>query len=116
LYEVKLDGYRALAFQDGKDMRLDALKLLPVEWVTLDGEIAALDEKGRCSFQVLQIFKKSGDVPLVYYAFDLLWMEGKDLRQQPLSAGRKLLARVLKKPPENIRLSGELCSTREELL
>jgi bifunctional non-homologous end joining protein LigD len=56
LYEIKLDGYRALAFKDGKDVRLvsrnkkafdypqllDALKLLPAEHVVLDGEIAAL--------------------------------------------------------------------------
>ena len=61
LYEVKLDGYRALAFKDGKDVRLisrnnkplnypqllDSLRLLAVEQVILDGEIVALDEKGR---------------------------------------------------------------------
>jgi bifunctional non-homologous end joining protein LigD len=66
LYEIKFDGYRALAFKDGKDVRLvsrnkkafdypqllDALKLLPAERVILDGEIAALDEKGRSSFQL----------------------------------------------------------------
>lgn len=60
LYEIKHDGYQALAFKDGKDVRLvsrnnkafhypqlpDALKLLPVGRVTLDGEVAALDEKG----------------------------------------------------------------------
>jgi bifunctional non-homologous end joining protein LigD len=47
-----------------------------------DGEIAALDAKGRSSFQLLQLFKKSGDVPLVYYVFDLLFLEDKDLRNQ----------------------------------
>jgi len=61
LYEVKLDGYRALAFIDRKDVRLisrnnkplnypqllDSLKLLAVQQVILDGEIVALDEKGR---------------------------------------------------------------------
>ena len=80
LYEVKHDGYRALAFKDGKDVRLvsrnkkafdfpqllDALKKLLAQRVILDGEIAALDEKGRSSFQLLQMFKSSGDVPLVY--------------------------------------------------
>jgi ATP-dependent DNA ligase len=59
LYEIKHDGYRALAFKDGKEVRLvsrnkkafdypqvlDALKLLPAEHFTLDGEVAALDEK-----------------------------------------------------------------------
>ena len=83
MYEIKFDGYRALAFKNGKDVRLisrnkkpfdypelvDALKKLPAERVILDGEIAALDEKGRSSFQLLQMFKSSGGVPLVYYVF-----------------------------------------------
>jgi bifunctional non-homologous end joining protein LigD len=89
LYEIKFDGYRALAFKE---------------------------EKGRSSFQHLLLFKKSGDVPLVYYVFDLLFLEGKDLRQEPLSARRKLLAQVLEKAPENIRLSDELRGTKDELL
>jgi len=61
---------------------LDALKLLPPERVILDGEIVALDEKGRSSFQLLQIFKSSGDVPSVYFAFDLFSLEGKDPRER----------------------------------
>lgn len=79
LYEIKFDGYRALAFKDGKEVRLisrnskefnypqllDALKLLPANHVVLDGEIVALDEKGRSSFQLLQMFKSSEQrVPL----------------------------------------------------
>src|SRR5262247_783015 len=89
LYEIKHDGYRALAFKDGKDVRLlsrnnklfdypqlfDALKKLTADRVILDGEIAALDDKGRSSFPLLQLFKSSGDVPLLYYAFDLLFSE-----------------------------------------
>src|SRR6516165_6863668 len=73
VYEVKHDGYRALAFKDGKDVRLisrnnkplnypqllDSLKLLAVEQVILDGEIVALDDKGRSSFQPLQVYKSS---------------------------------------------------------
>jgi hypothetical protein len=117
-------------FKDGKDVRLvsrnkkafdylqliDALKLLPAERVILDGEIAALDEKGRSSFQLLQLFKSSGGIPLVYFAFDLLFLEGKDLRKEPLSARRKLLAQVLKKSPENIRLPDDPRGTKNELL
>ena len=90
--------------------------MLPAERVSLDGEIAALDEKGRSSFQLLQIFKSSGNVPLVYFAFDLLFLDAKDLRSQPLSARRKLLAKLLEKAPENILLSGELRGTKDELL
>ena len=130
LYEIKFDGYRALAFKDGKNVRLvsrnknafdyppllEALKKLPAEHVILDGEIAALDEKGRSSFQLLQLFKSSEGIPMVYYVFDLLFLEGKDLRKEPLSARRKLLARVLKNRPEKIRLSDELRGTKDELL
>jgi ATP-dependent DNA ligase len=59
--------------------------------VILDGEIVALDEQGRSSFQLLQIYKSSEQrVPLVYYVFDLLFLDGKDLRHEPLSARRKL--------------------------
>jgi bifunctional non-homologous end joining protein LigD len=50
------------------------------------------------------------------HTFDLLFLDGKDLRDQPLIARRKLLAQVLEKAPENIRLSDELRNTREELL
>ena len=106
LYEIKHDGYRAFVFKDGKDVRLvsrnkdafdypqllDALKLLPAEHFILDGEIATLDEKGCSSFQLLQMFKSSGDVPLVYHALHLLFLDGKDLREQRVSARRKLLA------------------------
>jgi len=130
LFEVKHDGYRALALKDGKDVRLvsrnkkafdykqllDALKLLPTDRVILDGEIAALDEKSRSSFQLLQLFKKSGDVPLVYYVFDLLFLDGKDRGNQPLSARRKLLAKLLVKAPENIRFSDELRGSKDELV
>src|SRR6516165_827321 len=69
LYEIKFDGHRALAFKDGKDVRLvsrnkkafdypqlvDSLKSIPTEHVILDGEIAALDEKGRASFQLISL-------------------------------------------------------------
>jgi bifunctional non-homologous end joining protein LigD len=131
LYEVKLDGYRALAFKDGKEVRLvsrnqkafnypellDALKSLPAERVILDGEIVALDEKGRSSFQLLQVFKSSEQrLPLVYYVFDFLFLEGKDLTGEPLSARRQMLAKLLEKAPENIRLSDELRGSKEELL
>ena len=90
--------------------------MLAAERVVLDGEIAALDEKGRSSFQLLQIFKSSGNVPLVYFAFDLLFLDGKDLRKQRLSARRKLLAKLLEKAPENIRFSCELRGSKDELL
>ena len=66
-------------------------------------EIAALDDKGRSSFQLLQIFKSSGTVPLVYYVFDILFLEGKDLRERSLTARRKLLTNLFKKALLNQR-------------
>ena len=98
IYEIKFDGYRALAFKDGKDVRLvsrnnkafdypqllDALKKLPTDRVILDGEIVALDEKGRSSFQLLNYSK----VPEVSrYVFDLLFLEERP-PQATLSARR----------------------------
>jgi bifunctional non-homologous end joining protein LigD len=130
IYEVKFDGYRALAFKGGKDVRLisrnnkalnypqvtDALKLLPTEHAILDGEIVALDEKGRTSFQLLQNYRSSEEsVLLVYYVFDLLSLEGKDLRNKPLVVRRKLLAEVLKKAPANIRTSEGLQDPKDDL-
>ena len=86
LYEMKFDGYRALAFKADKEVRLisrnrksfnddypvlvDSLKSLKTKSFTIDGEITALDENGRSSFQLLQGYGKAKHTPLVYYAFD----------------------------------------------
>jgi bifunctional non-homologous end joining protein LigD len=101
LYEIKFDGYRALAFKSDKETRLvsrnqkeftklpelnDALKRLPAERFIIDGEIAALDPKGRSSFQLLQAYEIGEQrPPLVYYAFDLLFLDGSDLRKERLA-------------------------------
>jgi bifunctional non-homologous end joining protein LigD len=93
IYELKYDGYRALAFKSGSDVRLvsrnrtnfnnayphliDALKSLSAKNAIIDGEIAALDQNGKPSFQLLQAYGKSKATPLIYYAFDLLKLEGK---------------------------------------
>ena len=76
-----------------------SLKWLTADRIILDGEITALDEKGPSSFQLLQLFQRCGSVPLAYFVFDLLFLEGKDLRDQPLTARRKLLAKLLEKAP-----------------
>ena len=90
---------------------------MAVEHVVLDGKIVALDEKGRSSFQLLEVYRNSQQrVPLVYYIFDLLFNDGKDLRKEPLSTRRKLLADVLKKAPPNIRISEGLKGSKEDLL
>jgi bifunctional non-homologous end joining protein LigD len=121
LHELKFDGYRALAFKAGKEVRLasrnqktfnnaypqliDALKLLNAKEATIDGEITALDDEGKSSFQLLQSYGQAKQTPLVYYAFDLLFLDGTDLRSRPLIERRKLLATLLKKAPSDIRFS-----------
>ncbi len=57
----------------------------------LDGEIVALDEKGRSSFQRLQNALKEGRIPLTYYVFDILELDGRDLRGQPLVRRKEIL-------------------------
>jgi bifunctional non-homologous end joining protein LigD len=132
IYELKFDGYRALAFKADKEVRLvsrnrtvfnndypqliDSLKLLTAKAATIDGEIAALDQNGKSSFQLLQSYGKTKQTPLVYYAFDLLFLDGTDLRSRPLTERRKLLANLLKKAPDNIRFSGELRGAGDEVL
>jgi bifunctional non-homologous end joining protein LigD len=124
IYELKFDGYRALAFKADKEVRLvsrnrtvfnndypqliDSLTLLTARAATIDGEIAALDQNGKSSFQLLQSYGKTKQTPLVYYAFDLLVLDGTDLRSRPLTERRELLANLLKKAPDNIRFSEEL--------
>jgi bifunctional non-homologous end joining protein LigD len=132
IYEMKFDGYRALAFKAGSEVRLlsrnrtlfndnypiliEALESLKPKNFIIDGEIAALDQHGRPSFQLLQSYGIGKGFTLVYYAFDLLSLDGSDLRSQPLIERRERLGKLLKKAPENIKFSADLQGTREALL
>lgn len=109
LYEIKWDGYRALASKHGETVQLlsrknknlatdfpqvvDAVRDLRAESVLLDGEVVALDEAGKPSFQRLQN-RRSG-AAIVYYAFDLLSLDGEDWRAQPLDHRKAKLAEVI---------------------
>ena len=108
-YEVKWDGYRALAVKDGarvlllsrnqKDLTRDysgvvaAIKALPVGRTVLDGEIVAVDDRGRPSFQALQ-HRTTTDLTVVYYAFDVLEVERAPIIRQPLETRRDRLASI----------------------
>jgi bifunctional non-homologous end joining protein LigD len=122
-YEVKLDGYRALAIKtDGKvQLRsknnkdfnakypavVKALAALSDETV-IDGEIVALDEAGRPSFNALQNYRAS-TVPIVYYVFDVLVLNGQNVMAEPLSKRRDLLRRrIFPKLKDPIREGLEL--------
>lgn len=109
VYEIKLDGYRALGTKHADEVRLrsrnnkdltrgfpsvaSALATLPVRSAMLDGEIVALDENGKPSFQLLQN-PKSPVAAIVYYAFDLLWLEGVDWRNHPLEDRKRKLQEI----------------------
>ena len=112
-----MPGFRLLSrnrtiFNDDYPQLVDALKLLTAKNVIIDGDVAVLDSEGKSSFQLLQSYGSGKRTPLVYYAFDLLLLEGADLRSRPLVERRKLLAYLLKKAPDNIRFSEELRGNR----
>jgi len=121
LFEIKWDGYRAIAFiNDGKvrlvsrnqnDLtpRYPELKNLAqsikAKNAILDGEVVALDDEGRASFSLMQQrtgFRPGGkraaanaDVPVLYYAFDLLYLDGFDWRRVPLDERKRKLQSIL---------------------
>jgi bifunctional non-homologous end joining protein LigD len=133
LYEIKFDGYRALALRGGNEVRIlsrnekdlgrkfsevkDAVAALNVQDAIIDGEIVALDDKGRLSFQLLQGFDMGlARPPIVYYAFDLLRLNGQDLRSWPIEERKAKLAALLKRPPADIRYSASFTQNIDELL
>ncbi len=112
LHEIKLDGYRILARIEGGKTRLDsrrghdwsarlpslasALGTLPVQSALLDGELVVLNEQGLSDFQLLQNSLQEGrDARCLYYAFDLLYLDGHDLRALPLHERKELLRGTL---------------------
>lgn len=114
-YEVKLDGFRCLAFVDGEDIYLQSRSakplqryfpelVLPAGRYVLDGEIVVRDGNGREDFDALgqrihpaasRIERLSVETPAVYVVFDLLAQEDESLLQRPLAERRAALARLL---------------------
>lgn len=124
LYEVKWDGWRALCFVEGKKVRLLSRNQKPMDrqfpelsvlgellggaTAIVDGEIVALDEQGRPSFQLLQgritvsakgVTQQTRSHPVVFFAFDLPYYDGYDLRATPLVERKRLLASILSPSP-----------------
>lgn len=121
-FEIKWDGYRAVAFIENGSVRLVSrnhndltprypeLRMLPqavnAKVAILDGEVVVLDEHGRSSFSLMQ--QRTGirahgrqaasnpDLPIVYYAFDLLYLDGYDLRHVTLEERKRVLYEVLR--------------------
>lgn len=133
VYELKFDGFRALALKSGGKVKLlsrneneltakfgevaIAMAELPgKEWV-VDGEVVSLDEAGRSSFQMLQARElEAKKAPLYYYVFDLLQLNGKDLTGLPLTVRKEALRQLCENAGDPIRFSGELGDDPQKLL
>ena len=133
IYEIKFDGYRALALRGGSETRVlsrnqkdlggkfpevkDSIAALNIQDAIIDGEIVALDEKGRSSFQLLQGFDIGQErPPIVFYAFDLLQLNEKNLQNLPIEERKAKLEKLLQKPPGIIRYSISFPKDIPELL
>lgn len=106
LFEIKWDGFRAIGGWDGNSPELysrngldfskrfteifEELKNLPHKMV-LDGEIVAVDSNGYSRFEWLQNWNHNHEGNLTYYVFDLLWIDGHDLRDLPLKQRKEIL-------------------------
>jgi bifunctional non-homologous end joining protein LigD len=118
LFEVKWDGYRALAYVRAGETKLlsrrdndltvrfpnvakEIAKAVKSPNAVLDGEVCALDDRGRASFSAMQ----QGGAPLVYYAFDLLELEGEPLLELPLRERQKRLVKLLDRRNKTVRVS-----------
>ncbi len=130
VFEIKWDGYRAVAFIENTKVRLvsrnqndltarypelkDLPQFIKAKTAILDGEAVALDSEGRASFSLMQQrtgFRPGGhrraensDVAVLYYAFDLLYLDGYDWRRVPLEERKKKLESLIL-PGEAIRYS-----------
>ena len=133
VHEIKFDGYRLLAVIDSGGAKLftraandwtgrfepirAALGKLKVESAVIDGEVVYLADDGTMSFHGLQNALATAQLGrLRYYAFDLLHLDGADLRQQPLLDRKTALQRLLAKAPQQILYSEHFAQSGEEVL
>ncbi len=110
IYEIKWDGYRAIADIGKDDIKLysrNGLSFAPdypavyeelksvKKKVVLDGEIVVLDEDGKPSFQLIQQYAQDKSLSICYYVFDCLYIDGKSIEDKPLLERKKLLKELL---------------------
>lgn len=132
LFEIKYDGYRIIAFKDKRSVKLftrngfdysskfpkiiESLKNISKDIpFVLDGEIVSFDENGRSDFGLLQSSIKKGKGNFVYVVFDLLALNGKDLREEQLFKRKEYLENLLVKCPQNIMYSSHIVSKGKEM-
>ena len=139
IYELKFDGMRLIAVKADKKVSLlsrnqnelgarfpeivEAMKNLPARECVVDGEVVALDDQGRSSFQLLQAREMEGrKSPIYFYAFDLLQLDGKSLVGLPLEARKSVLEKLCTAVAAGgdrsspIRYSGPIGGDAERLL
>jgi bifunctional non-homologous end joining protein LigD len=134
IYELKFDGIRLLAIKNRDKVSLlsrnqndlsarfpeivDAIKNLPVDECIIDGEVVALDEVGRSSFQLLQAREMEGrKSPVYFYAFDLPQFDGTSLVSLPLEARKNVLEKICTGADDpQIRYSGAIGEDASQLL
>jgi DNA ligase D-like protein (predicted ligase) len=130
-YQLKFDGYRAIAFKTGGALHLRSrnnnnfslrypavvkgLQKLPNDTV-IDGEVIALGDDGRPSFNALQN-GGSSSTPILFYVFDVMVLAGRDVKAETLEARRELLERmVVPTLAEPVRYTGELQASLRDLI
>jgi len=133
VYELKFDGIRALAIKDGRTIQLisrnekklndrfpeivQAAADFDADECVVDGEVVAMDEEGRSSFQLLQRTELDGkDALLAFYVFDLLQLNGHSLINVPLTLRKDALMRLIPPSGDVIRFSGTLGTDAKTLL
>jgi bifunctional non-homologous end joining protein LigD len=133
IYELKFDGIRLIGVKRGEKVSLlsrnqnelagrfpeivEAIETLPARECVIDGEVVALDEEGRSSFQLLQAREMEGrKTPVYFYAFDLLQLDGKSLASLPLEARKNVLEKLCADARDPIRYSGAIGGDAKRLL
>jgi len=133
VYELKFDGIRLIAIKADKRVSLlsrnenelsgrfpaivEAIKNLTAREFVIDGEVVALDDEGRSSFQLLQALQMEGrKSPVYFYAFDLLQLDGKSLLGLQLEARKKFLEELCAGAGDPIRYSGVIGGDAKRLL
>jgi bifunctional non-homologous end joining protein LigD len=134
IYELKFDGIRLIATKDHEKVSLlsrnqndlsarfpeivDAIKNFPADECVVDGEVVALDEEGRSSFQLLQAREMEGrKSPVYFYVFDLLQLDGESLVSLPLEARKNVLKKLCGGAGNpRIRYSGAIGGDANQLL
>jgi bifunctional non-homologous end joining protein LigD len=131
IFETKLDGYRAVAVidSDGKariwsrnqlplepkfPMVKEAVNQLNLRSTILDGEIVALDKDGIPRFQLLQQWQKRPTAPVIYYLFDLLWCDGRDITGRTVVQRRNRLQEIIT-PVSGIQVGGYVANRGKDL-